>query len=429
MTLQMIESLASISSTRQKQELLESFSNLPVLKQVFAMALDKVTYNYGIRQLPEYTKGTESLSLAQALEMLKDLHKTTGHAGRALLADLLSKVSTNNAEIVKRIINRDLRCGVGRTMANKVWKDLIVKPPYQRCAVFSEKTSKHIKFPALLQEKADGRFLYVIKDDNSVTYLSRQGEESDFSQLTESFLQLADGVYVGELLVRGVENRSEANGILNSDEAHLVNCYVHLWDYLTLWEFSTKESAIPYVERFARLGSIINRIAQSQIYVINSVEVSSIQEALRITGQWMAEGKEGGVLKDYSLPFKDHTSNKQLKLKLEMDIEVRCIGFTEGTPGTSRELTFGAMVYSNDEGTIQGQTSGFTEADLVLFNSNRDHYIGKVFTIQFNDLSKSRNSETYSLMHPRFVMFREDKDTTNTLAEALEIKSMAMCLA
>ena len=429
MILQMIESLASLSSTKQKQELLGSFSNLPVLKRVFTMALDKVTYSYGIRQLPKYTSQATSLSLAQALDMLEGLHKTTGHAGRDLLADTLSKLSANDANVIERIVRRDLKCGVGRTMTNKVWKDLITKPPYMRCAVYSEKTSKHIVFPAVLQEKADGRFLYAIKDGKSITYMSRQGEESDFSQLTEAFLKLQDGVYVGELLVRGVESRSEANGILNSDKAHLANVYVNLWDYLTLDEFSNKISNVSYAKRFQYLISILEGAPEGQLYVIPNIEVRSIQEALVIVGTWMYEGKEGGVLKDYSLPFKDHTSNKQLKLKLEMDIEVKCTGFTEGTPGTSREATFGAMTYSNDEGTIQGQTSGFTDADLTLFNSNRVHYIGKVFTIQFNDLSKSRSSDTYSLMHPRFIMFREDKDITNTLGEAFAIKDMAMCLS
>lgn len=425
----MIESLANISSTKQKQELLQSFSNLHTLKQAFAMALDKITYNYGIRQVPEYTTNPDGTTLAQALEVLKNLHETTGHAGRDLLASTLSKLSASDANVIERIIRRDLKCGIGRTMANKVWKDLITKPPYMRCNVFSDKTSKYIKFPATLQEKADGRFLYVIKNDNSVTYLSRQGEDGNFPQLTDSFLQLADGVYVGELLIRGIDNRAEANGVLNSDEGAMANVYVQLWDYLTLSEFANKSSSTPYKQRLNTLVILTEFLPERNIYIVESVEVRNIQEALTIVGHWMAEGKEGGVLKDHSLPFKDHTSNLQLKLKLELDIEVRCTGFTEGTPGTKRELTFGAMTFSNDEGTIQGQTSGFTDAELEEFHFNRKHYIGKVITVQFNDLSKARDSETYSLMHPRFIEVRYDKDTTNTLEEALEIKTMAMSLS
>jgi len=425
--LQILDSLAGISSTKQKQELLQSFSNLNTVKQIFAMALDKVTYNYGIRQLPEYIKGVEELTLMQALDILKELYKTSGHAGRDLLADTLSKVSVNNAEIVKRIINRDLRVNIGRTMVNKVWPNLVVKVPYMRCNVFSDKTSKYIEFPATLQVKADGRFVYIIKDGNTVTYMSRQGEENDFPQLTEEFLKLQDGVYVGELLVRGVYNRSEANGLLNSSSAHAVDIYVQLWDYLSLEDFANKTSSMPYSIRLSALSTLLEDVSEHSISLVESVEVRSIQEALRIVGNWMSEGKEGGVLKDHSLSFKDHTSNLQLKLKLQMDIEVRCVAFTEGTPGTKREHTFGALVFTNDEGTILGQTSGFTDAELQYIHENMEKYIGKVCTVQFNDISKARDSETYSLMHPRFIEFR-DKDTTNTLAEALEIRESAMLL-
>lgn len=428
MILQMIDSLADTSSTKQKQELLQSFSNLNIVKDTFAMALDKVKYNYGIRQIPDYVHNPDGTTLAQALAILKELYKVTGHAGRDLLADTLSKLSVNDAEIIKRIIRRDLKCGVGRTMANNIWKNLITKPPYMRCNVFSDKTSKYIKFPAILQEKADGRFLYIIKDGQDVTYVSRQGEEDSFPQLTESFLQLPDGVYVGELLVRGTSNRAEANGILNSDEGTTANVYVHLWDYLSLEDFSVKESKISYSVRFKALVTILSNLPVGRLYLISTIEVRSIQEALTIVGQWMAEGKEGGVLKDYSLPFKDHTSNLQLKLKLEISAEMYCTGFTEGTPGTSREMTFGAMTFSSECGSVVGQTSGFTDTELRTINSNREGCIGKVVEIQFNDISKARGSDTFSLMHPRFMGFRDDKHKANTLKEIIEMRKMVMIL-
>lgn len=429
MILKILEDLDSTPSTNKKQELLKSFSNLEILKLVFSMALDKVTYNYGIRKLPEYTKGDEVVSLSEALDVLKALHKTTGYAGRNLLADTLSKVSTNNAEVLKRIIRRDLKVNIGKTLVNKIWENAVVKIPYMRCNIFSDKTSKHIKFPAIIQEKCDGRFLYIIKDNTKVTYMSRQGEESNFPQLTEEVLLLPNGIYIGELLVRGLSNRSEANGLLNSDEGASANIYVQLWDYLTLQEFSMKVSKIHYATRFEALRGYITNIKSTKLYIVDTIEVNNIQEALTIVGQWMHEGKEGGVLKDKELLFKDHTSNQQLKLKLEMSIEVRCIGFTEGTPGTKREHTFGALVFTNDEGTIQGQCSGFTDIDLEHIHSNRDNYLGKVLEVQFNDLSKARDSDTHSLMHPRFICFRDDKDDTDTLEKALEIRQMARRLA
>ena len=108
---------------------------------------------------------------------------------------------------------------------------------------------------------------------------------------------------------------------------------------------------------------------------------------------------------------------------------MRVVGFIEGTPGTKREKTFGALMFENDEGTIKGSTSGFTDEMLEEINNNREKYMGKVFTVQFNDITKSRGSETYALSHPRFIEFRNDKDTTDTLERCLEMKEMAMNLS
>lgn len=426
MILTILDSLAAESSTKRKLELLQSFENLQDVKRVCELALDKVRFNYNIRQIPEYTTRDYKITLREALDWLLELQGMRGHSARDYLADTLSSLSNNDQEVIKRIIQRDLKCGIGRTMVNKVWKDLITKPPYMRCNTFSNKTAKHIKFPAILQEKCDGRFLYIIKDGVEVTYMSRQGEESNFPQLTEDVLLLPNGVYVGELLVRGISDRAEANGLLNSDEGISANVYVQLWDYLTLQEFAYKLSVVPYATRLEALIGYLSSAKSTRLYVVETLEVKNIQEALAKTGQWMTEGREGSVLKDKNLLFKDHTSNQQLKLKLEMSIEVRCIGFTEGTPGTKREKTFGALVFSNDEGTIQGQTSGFSDSDLEYISNNRDMFVGKIVEVQFNDLSKARDSEVYALSHPRFICFRDDKDTTNTLKEALEIRQMAM---
>ena len=434
---QILQWLSDEPSTKRKLEMLQSFKTYPLLQRVIAMALDKVKYTYGItmknvQYAPEtiYSTG-HGITLTQALDSLEMLYVTrtvTGNTALAQLAQLLESLSNDDASIIIKILGRDLKCGVGRTMANKVWPGFITKPPYMRCGVFGTKTAKHIEYPALLQVKEDGRFLYAIVDSGYVTYMSRQGEEDSFPQLTEEFLMMEDGVYIGELMVRGAVNRSEANGLLNSDEAQDANVYVHLWDYVTHQAFTDKLSTVPYRDRLGFLQEQLRKTSGTLLYPVETVEVQDMPQALQQVGQWMGQGLEGGVLKNYNLMFRDHTSNEQLKLKLEMDIEVRCLGFTEGTKGTKREHTFGALIYSNDEGTIQGQCSGFTDAQLLDISNNRDEYMGRVLTVQFNDLSKSRDKDYYALMHPRFITFRNDKNSTNTLAEALEIRAMAMQL-
>ena len=112
--------------------------------------------------------------------------------------------------------------------------------------------------------------------------------------------------------------------------------------------------------------------------------VKSIAEALALTKVYMSKGLEGGILKDFDYKFIDGTSLKQYKIKLQLDADMRITGFSEGT-GKRKEY-FGALEFSNDEGTITGSCSGFTDQLMKQINSNRDAYIGKIITVEFNDV-------------------------------------------
>ena len=61
-----------------------------------------------------------------------------------------------------------------------------------------------------------------------------------------------------------------------------------------------------------------------------------------------------------------------------------------------------------------------------MFTKEKDNLIGKIITVEFNDLGKAVNSETYSLTHPVFVEIRNDKDETDTLEKVLKLREMAM---
>jgi len=425
-----------------KLNVLKKYKNNQLLQKLLAMTYDKVTYSYGItmkniKYISEavYAK-SRGLTLLDALEVLEadfTSRNVTGHMARDNLVSLLEHLSKDDAKIIELVLGRDLKIGLGRSLINKVFKDLIVKPPYMRCGVYSDKTMKAISFPAFIQLKADGRYVAVTVDGEEVTFTSRSGEEQEFPKLKSLFSRLPDGVYIGELLVSGEPNRSVANGIINSSEPDHDKIYIQLWDYILLDEYGRskdKQNKTIYLTRFKTLKNILETTNTADfILMVPSYEVADISEALEYTSLWMSRGLEGGILKDFNNIFLDHTSLTQLKLKVQISIDVRCTGFTEGTAGTSREDTFGAMTFSTDDGMIQGQTSGFTDAQLKEFSKNQQQLIGKVFAVECNDITKGRDNEFYALSHPRFEEFRDDKDDTDTLQRAFELRDMARRLS
>lgn len=431
---EIIQELNKENGSNYKLAVLKKYSDNELLKKVLKLTYDTVEFNFFIKKIPEYTPSKNTYILEHSLELLEALYtrEKTGNEGIAHLKNILETSSNENAYIIERIIDRDLKINIGKTQINKVFKDLITKPAYMRCDVFGNKTAKNIKFPAIVQLKADGTYREFTVMNGEVSSRSRSGESYEYPIIMEQMKTFPDGIYVGELTVRGIHNRAEGNGLINSDNPPHEDIIVELWDVISLSEYKNAVEKIKnttsYLQRFVNLNKIIEDETKN-IKIIPYKDVNNIQEALEQTSEWMTAGFEGGILKDLSGVFKDGTSKEQLKLKLEIDLEVRLVGFLEGTKGTKREKTFGAFIFENDEGTIKGRCSGFTDAQLDEFNSKREELVGRVFSVQFNDLTKAEGNDYYALSHPRFIEFRNDKNETDTLEKAFELRSMAMKLS
>lgn len=434
-----IAELCENNGSNYKLDVLKKHQSNELLARVLKMTYDSVVYRYyitmnhwnKINQQFE-TNDAPSMTLEDALDFLEfklSTRKLTGNNAIEAMDAVFRSLSDNDRDIIIKIINRDLRINCGRTSINKVFKNLITKPIYMRCGVFSKKTSKDITYPAVVQLKADGTYREMQVANGSVKLFSRSGEQY-FYQFEEKYFDLPEGHYTGELLVEGTENRSESNGLLNSDNPPTDKIIFYVWDYITADEYSNAAKKVknttPYSQRLSKLREIVSSKNDPQLKVIESHEVKNTQEAFEKVIHWMDQDLEGGVLKDLDGVFRDGTSKHQLKMKLEMDLEVRVIGFKEGRIGTKREETFGAITFETDDGKIKGSTSGFTDEQLEEINSNRGQYIGKIMTVSCNDITKARGSDHYALSHPRFKEFRDDRDDTDTLERAFEIKAMAM---
>lgn len=434
---EIFEELNLNNGTTYKIDVLKKHSDNELLKRVFKMALDKVAYNYYIRKIPDYIPASNpSDSLESALDFIENEFSSrniTGNKAADALQEQLSRLSAKDADIICRIIDRDLSVGIGKLNANKVWKKLIIKPMYMRCGVFSEKTAGKINVKgAYCQLKADGTYREATVESGAVYFCSRSGENYEYPMLREILATLPDGKYIGELTVISggkVLERSKGNGLINSDNPPHEDIVFDVWDHVTLEEYSNAANKIKnteiYQERFSRLKNILNSI-DNRIRVIETHIVNDIAKALELTSQWMNLGLEGAILKDAKAVFRDGTNPNQLKLKLEIDADVRITGFTEGSG--KHVNTFGSMTFETDDGQVKGSVSGFKDAERADFHDRKDILIGKIMSVQFNDLIKGVANEYHSLSHPRFIELRDDKDETDTLERIVDSRNMSMML-
>ncbi len=412
-----IQELNVENGSNYKKSILEKHKDNELLKKTLKMTYDNVVYTFGItmKNIPEYTNSNEIL-LEEALDQLELLNDRThtGHSAIEFLTKLLSKLSKNDSFVLEKVINRDLRINLGKSQINKIFKSLITKPPYMRCSL-SDKLDR-INYPAIVQLKADGTYRSLILENGKVTLMGRSGEKDDYPVFFDKVNSLADGVYIGELLLKschGTKDRMKANGLINSD-VEQNDMYLQCWDYLTLEEWRNKKSTKHYEDRFEKMLYNINDYNHEySIEAIDSKHVNTYEEAMKYYSLKVQEGYEGAVLKNKDTPLKDHTSPTQIKLKEEAVSEFIITGFQEGEGRL--QGTLGAMFYESSDGLVKGKMGGFTDATRKEIWDNMDEFMGQIVSVKYNGVSKSRNKDTYALMFASFVEIRNDKEVADDL--------------
>ena len=411
----LLDTLAADNSRNFKIDFLKSHANNEVLKEVVRLALDPFTQFY-IRKIPKYEcNATQPASLKFAIGDLKafSTREVTGNAAIERLSHLLSAVDEDDAKVLERIIQKDLKCGVAASTANAVWTGLVSEYPCMLCSQYDEKVVAKIKWPAMVQLKMDGMRFNAIVKDGKCEFRSRNGKEINLlGNLEQEFIAMSRGsnlVFDGELVVsdKGVLlDRQTGNGILNkavkgtiSDlEAHKV--HATLWDVIPYDHFVAGKGTTQYGVRFAMLQSLG---ASKKIHLVENTVVVSIAEANIIFERYLSEGQEGIILKDLSGVWEDKRTKTQIKMKGELECDLKIVGIQEGTGKYVGKI--GALICESADGVIKVDVgSGFKDDQRDL----DDSLIGKVIAVKYNARIKNKQGEE-SLFLPIFLEVREDK--------------------
>lgn len=431
-----LRTLRETTSSKEKLNILMNNKDNEDLKKVFDYAYNKISRTYGVtsRTIEEFE--VDSGSEWDMFLLLNKLasRELSGNEALKQCKMALNFYDERDGQLFLNIIDRDLKVGVNEKTINKVWKGLIPKPYYCRCNTLNEKTLSKIKFPCYVQLKCDGTYRQCYVNNGVVEFKTRSGEVYSNPILEDIMKDYPNGYYLGEFTVGLADdplmNRQEGNGNINSDNPNFENIHFTVWDYLTDGEYSLIEKT-KYEDRYYALMRILmeNRHkSKGLVHLVPTYDVSNINGAFAIVTEWMNKGLEGGVLKSKDMLFKNGTSNEQLKIKLKVDVEMRCVGFLKGTKGTKYEDQNKVILFENDDKTIKGQCSGMTDSMVLEVTKNPSKYIGKVLTVQFNDIVKAEDHEYYALSHPRFIEFRTDKNLTDNISKVRDLITMAKIL-
>lgn len=420
---QFFNDLAANSARTYKIQMLEANRDDVTLREVVRLALDPFTQFY-IRKIPKYTPNTSGhgASIASMLPALYDLREriVTGNAAIDHLKTVLEALTADDAKVMERIIQKDLKCGVALSTANTVWTGLLKDYPVMLCSPFEKKLVDKIVFPALVQTKMDGMRFNAIVRNGTVEYRSRNGKEIQLlGNLDADFLALAgdvDCVFDGELLVKidgQILDRQTGNGVLNKANKGTISVVeaatVHatVWDVIPFLYFQDGLCPVPYGKRFYSLNTLVNNVEPVKVSTVQSWEVKSIEDANDLFNELLLRGEEGIILKDKAGFWENKRSKTQIKFKGEEECDLRIVGIEEGTGKYKGKL--GAIKCESADGVIKVSVgSGFTDAD----REQGEELIGKIAAIKYNMRIKNKAGEE-SLFLPIVLEIRFDKDVAD----------------
>lgn len=423
--------LASNASRNYKIQKLEENRDDQLLIQIVRLALDPFT-NFYIRKIPKYTPGQNEVdNLQMSIDQLYDLSQrlVTGNAAIEHLAAILSR--SEEPEVIERIIQKDLKCGVSISTANAVWSGLVSEYPVMLCSQFDQKLVDKVQFPALVQTKMDGMRFNAIVRDGKVEYRSRNGKEIQLlGNLDAEFAKLAgdiDCVFDGELLVKQdgkILDRQTGNGILNkankgtisANEAAMVEATI--WDVIPFIQFSEGKCNTPYGTRMESLNVLVDTHQPKKIHLVDSWEVDNYEEAKTLFEGLLSQGQEGIILKDKRGIWEDKRAKHQIKFKGELECDLEIVAVEEGTGKYAGKL--GAVVCrSRPENGIAlavSVGSGFNDDHRANLWADRNNLIGKIVAVKYNMRIKNKAGEE-SLFLPIFIEVRDDKTEADTLGD------------
>ena len=392
------------------------------------MALDKL-YTFGVKQVPiKDPVGGQGLSWDNFKQLAESLYRRelTGHAARDAI-QLAMNVSTdlqwNN--FYRRILIKDLRCGVSEKTVNTVAKKS-KKPEYAvpvfECMLAHDGANHETKITGkkILQPKLDGvRILTVVDfESRTVVQYTRNGKVlENFSHITDYLLANLDNfgrsyVLDGEIVSRSFQDLMKQ--VHRKDDVQAGDARLCLFDILPLVEFKQGKSVMGQRRRSEFLNNFKNIFADSNfIEIIPQIEVNLDEfmgeiEYKDYNKKAIADGFEGIMIKDPDAKYQCKRDVAWLKQKPFIEVSLAVTAVEEGTGRNNGKL--GALVCEGiDDGKriIVNVGSGLTDDQRSEFWAAKESLIGQVVEVRADAATQSQDSEdVWSLRFPRFIRFR-----------------------
>ena len=389
------------------------------------LTLDSMV-TFGLKQIKEKTDedgpGLDWASFNNAVQLFIN-RACTGNSARDVVAQLTAQATKEQWNgWYRRILIKDLRCGVSEKTINNVVGKKFPKfaVPIFSCQLAHDSANHESKVcgKKLIEVKLDGvRVITIVYPEGRVDQFSRNGKELlNFGHIKEQLAAAATGltepmVLDGEVMSSSFQDLMKQ--VHRKDNVNAKDAVLFLFDAVPLKDFEQGKSKVSQLKRSNWVKSWFegNKDSLPNINILEQELVDlgteAGQQRFRAINQKAIDGGyEGIMIKEPDAPYECKRTVSWLKLKPFIEVTLEVIAIEEGTGKNEGRL--GALVCS---GTDDGKTigvnvgSGFSDDLRSDIWSDRDAVIGQLVEVRADAVTQNQDG-TYSLRFPRFLRFR-----------------------
>ena len=419
-----IRALETHPSRLNKEAIIQAAheEGLPEFFEGCRMALDALV-TFGVKQVPERSDVLtgQGLPWTAFVELANKLQarELTGHAARDAIELSMSVATTEQwNDWYRRILIKDLRCGVSEKTVNKVVPGTV---PVFTCALAHDslKHEKKMTGKKQIEIKLDGVRVITIIQGDKVEMFSRNGKQfHNFGHIIQELEAVVAEYPVPYPLVLDGEVMSAnfqdlMKQVHRKDGKQSTDAVLHVFDTIPLGCFRNgvwdkpqsfrSEITKHWVEEHK---SVLEHVTALDWETVDLDTPEGQERFVALNKAAVDGGYEGVMIKDVDAPYECKRTHAWLKAKpfIEVTLEVKEI--EEGTGRNEGRL--GAFVC---EGIDDGKDirvnvgSGFTDVHRDDYWTHRSDIIGNLVEVRADAITQNQDG-TYSLRFPRFKTFR-----------------------
>ena len=346
----------------------------------------------------------------------------TGHAARDRIeqvSELFDSEQWNG--LCRRVLIKDLRCGISEKTLNKVLGKTSWKIPTFTCQLAQDSTDRPAKMKGIkrLEVKLDGVRVLAVVQGASVTLYSRNGKVfENFPHVAEAIaanrksIGAFDGRYVLDGEIVGASFQQLMRQAQRKTDADTTDMVYHVFDIIPLDSFQEGHYNAQQCKRLDILAGSRARFDETDcLRLMDGITVDlDTAEGHDIMNRYAQDsvknGFEGIMIKDLGAPYECKRSSFWMKWKPTITVDLNIVGFEEGTGRNAGRL--GAIICEgedNERNILVNVGTGLSDSNRDEYWAARDQLLGRVIEVEADAVTQNQDG-SYSLRFPRFVRFR-----------------------